>query len=105
MRTLVAVALATLALPAFVAAQPEDRQRAPTGAAASASVDPCADAARDYARGPSTTWPGFDPRVPAPAGATSFTGIAPPGRDPNLGFPQPLQPDPIARACTQRLSR
>jgi len=104
-RTLLVLALATLALPALVSAQPEDRRRSPT-AAPSASVDPCVDGgANDRMRAPSATWPGFDPRAPLPAGATSYTGIAPPGRDPSLGFPQPPQPGVTAQACTQRFSR
>lgn len=116
MRTLTLLVLAALALPAIVTvdldgpwpsnafAQPEDRRRAPT-AAASPSLDPCIDGANDRMRAPSATRPGFDPRAPAPAGATAFTGIAPPGRDPSFGFPQPPQPGVTAQACTQRFSR
>lgn len=106
MRTLVALALTAVVLPALAApalAQPEDRRRSPT--APSASVETCYDGADDRLRTPSASWPGFDPRVPAPAGATSFTGIAPPGRDPSRGFPEPPQPNVTAQACTQRLSR
>jgi hypothetical protein len=97
-------ALAILALPAVALAQPEDRLRAPTGGVA--SVDPCADAAMaERARTPEPTWPGFDPRLPAPAGATSFTGIAPLGRDPSRALPQPSLPDQAYQACRQRLNR
>ncbi|MBM4443578.1 MAG: hypothetical protein FJ027_24500, partial [Candidatus Rokubacteria bacterium] len=54
------------------------------------SVDPCGPSAatnRGVVAGPVT--PGFDPRVPAPQGATSFTGIAPPSRDPSRQVPLP----------------
>jgi hypothetical protein len=82
--------LAVLALPAIAGAQAEDRQRTPTAEAA-AAADPCANS-MERSRGPRATWPGFDPRLPMPAGATSFTGIAPPARDPsrdNLQAPGP----------------
>src|ERR1051325_4606051 len=102
MRALV-FALALVALPGVVMAQPEDRRREPT--APSASVDPCANVVAERPRGPETTWPGFAPRLPAPTGATSFTGIAPPGRDPSRGFPQPPQPDQAYDACARRMNR
>ena len=61
-------------------AQPEDRRRSISG-----PVDPNAvDTSRD--RGPSSAWPGFDPRVPMPRGATSHTGVAPLGRDPSSAW-------------------
>ncbi len=103
MRTLV-LALAVLAVPTVVLAQPEDRRVAPT--APSSTSDPCANVIADRPRGPETTWPGFDPRVPAPPGATSFTGIAPPGRDLSrtLGE-QPQLPDQAYDACRGRTSR
>jgi hypothetical protein len=108
MRTLFVLALAVIAVPAVVAAQPEDRRRAPTAPApTTATADPCADAvAADRMRGPSAAWPGFDPRAPLPAGATAWTGAAPPGRDPSRGFPQPPQPDQAYQtSCPPRLSR
>jgi hypothetical protein len=58
-------------------AQPEDRRRTITG-----PVDPnVVEDPRD--RGPSATWPGYNPRIPMPRGATSHTGVAPPARDPS----------------------
>jgi hypothetical protein len=98
------IALATL-LPALPAAgQAEDRQRAPTGGG-SASADPCADAAQDRPPVAGNVAPGFDPRVPAPAGATSFTGIAPPSRDPSRDRLPPPTADTAYRDCTRRLGR
>ena len=97
------VLLALLALPSVVLAQAEDRRRSPT--AESASADPCANLSVERPRGPDTTWPGFDPRLTAPAGATSFTGIAPPGRDPSRGFPQLPQPDLAYENCRKSMSR
>lgn len=67
-------------------AQPEDRRRSVTG-----PVDPNAIDTRE--RGPSATWPGFNPRVPMPRGATSHTGVAPPSRDPSSAWaPGPGSP-------------
>jgi hypothetical protein len=58
-------------------AQPEDRRRTISG-----PVDPnVVDDTRD--RAPSTTWPGYNPRIPMPRGATSHTGVAPAVRDPS----------------------
>lgn len=68
------VTVAALGAAHVAAAQPEDRRRSITG-----PVDPNVTDTRD--RGPSATWPGFDPRVPMPRGATSYTGVAPPSRD------------------------
>jgi hypothetical protein len=105
MRILVVTLAAVLALPVLAVdatAQPEDRRRAPT--AGSTSVDPCAEVSGDRGRGPDSGWPGFDPRLPAPAGATSFTGVAPPGRDPSRTL-QPLQPDQSAVRCPPRQTR
>ncbi|HYE92677.1 MAG TPA: hypothetical protein VEA38_16725 [Terriglobales bacterium] len=95
MRIATAALLASLVLTPVVAqAQAEDRRRAPTSeaaaAAGSASADPCGPSAamnRGLVAGPVT--PGFDPRMPAPQGATSFTGIAPPSRDPSRQVPLP----------------
>lgn len=93
--------LAVLALPMVASAQPEDRQRTPT---AEPAADPCANATMDRSRGPRTTWPGFDPRMPMPAGATSFTGIAPPTRDPSReGLPPPGPTDVTYQDCRRRL--
>jgi hypothetical protein len=99
MKTTLAV-LALLVVPVTVAAQAEDRQRTPT---AEAAPDPCA-ASTDRARGPRTTWPGFDPRLPMPSGATSFTGIAPPTRDPSReGLQAPGPTDVTYQDCRRRL--
>ena len=80
-----------LVLPALIAvaavgaahvadAQPEDRRRSVTG-----PVDPnVVDSTQD--RGPSTTWPGYNSRIPMPRGATSHTGVAPPSRDPSSAW-------------------
>ena len=109
MRLLVA-GLITLVAAGVASAQPEDRQRVPTGPGASAPADPCMDAPL-ASRGPQATWPGFDPRLPAPAGATSFTGVAPMGRDPSRGFPDTAQlPQQAYQAqassdCARRLNR
>jgi len=88
----VLVALITVAVvgAAHVAgAQPEDRRRSVTG-----PVDPNVTDTRD--RGPSATWPGFDSRVPMPRGATSHTGVAPPGRDPSSTWlPGPSSPGDV----------
>lgn len=101
MRRIALVVLTLFALPTVVSAQPEDRQRAPTGAA---SPDPCAEVAGDRARGPQPTWPAFDPRVPAPAGATSFTGIAPPAHDPSRNVSMPPGPTDVTyQDCRRRL--
>src|SRR5438477_12379562 len=98
---LVAATLATLAVAGIASAQPEDRTRVPT---ATARAEPCIDRTVPQTRGPQTTWPGFDPSLPAPAGATSFTGIAPMGRDPSRGFPDPPQPPhEAAQDCVQRM--
>ena len=97
------LAIAILALPTVVFAQAEDRRREPT-AGSPTSADPCADLSAERMRGPDTTWPGFDPRLPVPAGATSFTGIAPLGRDPSRGFPQVLQPDQ-SYSCRPSMNR
>jgi hypothetical protein len=103
MRTLLVALVAALALPALAMAQPEDRQRQPTGGLA--SVDPCASAGTERSVA-EPRWPGFDPRVPAPAGATPFTGIAPPGRDPSRGWPDPpALPDQAYQACVRRQNR
>lgn len=97
--------LAVLSLPALAAAQPEDRQRSPTGQAAAAAADPCA-AAMDRSRGPRTGWPGFDPRVPMPPGATSFTGIATATRDPSReNLPAPGSTDLSYEDCRRRIGR
>jgi hypothetical protein len=94
----------TLAVLVFLAllaaAQPEDRQRTPT---AEAPTDPCVSAT-DRARGPRTSWPGFDPRMPMPAGATTFTGIVPPTRDPSREGLQPPGPTDVTyQDCRRRL--
>jgi hypothetical protein len=100
--TLIAVAALAPALPAD--AQPEDRRRAPT-AAGSASFDPCVDAAQERPPISGRVAPGFDPRAPAPAGATSFTGIAPPSRDPSRDRLPPPTADTAYRDCMRRLGR
>lgn len=100
--TLIAIAIFVPALPAD--AQPEDRQRAPT-AAGSASLDPCADAAQERPPASARVAPGIDPRAPAPAGATSFTGIAPPSRDPSRDRLPPPTADTAYRDCMRRLGR
>ena len=102
MRKTALFALAILALPGVAFAQPEDRQRAPTGGLA--SVDPCANVVAELPRGPQPTWPGFDPRAPAPAGATSFTGIGTLGRDPSRELPRAALPDQAYQDC-RRLNR
>ena len=99
----VVAALAILALPGVVLAQPEDRLRAPTGGLASA--DPCANVIAERPRGAEPTWSGFDPRSAAPSGATSVTSIAPLGRDPSRELPQASLPDQAYQACRQRLNR
>jgi hypothetical protein len=102
MRATTLALLAVLSLPAIAAAQAEDRQRTPTTEAA-AAADPCASA-MDRSRGPSGAWPGFDPRVPMPAGATSFTGIAPPTRDPSRdNLPAPGATDMTYQDCRRRM--
>jgi len=99
MRTLAAVVLLGVALPAIATAQPEDRRRAPTGGG-TVTADPCAvDAAGERMRAPSTASPAYDPRVPMPAGATSFTGVAPPGIDPSRNGLQAPQPDQSAQSA------
>jgi hypothetical protein len=95
------VVLALLALPAVASAQPEDRQRTPT---AEPATDPCLSA-MDRSRGPRTSWPGFDPRMPMPAGATSFTGMAPAIRDPSREGLQPPGPTDVTyQDCRRRLT-
>jgi hypothetical protein len=99
------VIVAAVGAAQVAAAQPEDRRQSVTG-----PVDPNVTDTRD--RGPSSTWPGFDSRVPMPRGATSHTGVAPPGRDPSSnwlpgpsvpgdvpyrGAPQPPQPPAPSR--------
>jgi hypothetical protein len=93
---------------AIAAAQPEDRQREPT---ASASVDPCARFGFVREQG-GTTWPGFDPRIPVPRGATSFTGVGRPTREIASGLPPPVAPtgplsptDPVYQECLRRRDR
>jgi hypothetical protein len=103
MRIVLALAMLTLALPALSFAQPEDRRRTPTGGPA--TTEQCSDVASERLRAAQGTAPGFDPRLPAPAGATSFTGIAPPARDPSRGFPQPLHPDQAYDPCPPRTTR
>jgi hypothetical protein len=103
MRIVLALAMFTLALPALSVAQPEDRRRTPTGGPA--TVEQCPDIGSERLRASQGTWPGFDPRLPAPSGATSFTGIAPPSRDPSRGFPQPPQPDQAYDPCPPRATR
>jgi hypothetical protein len=101
MKRLVAVTLITLAAAGIAGAQPEDRERVPT---ASPSASPCIDANSPQTRGPQPTWPGFDPRLPAPTGATSFTGVAPMGRDPSRGSPDlPLPPHQASDDCVRRM--
>ena len=103
MRATTLALLGLLTLPAIAAAQPEDRQRAPT-AEASAAADPCASS-MDRS-GPRTGWPGFDPRLPMPTGATSFTGILPPTRDPSReNLPAPGSTDMTYQDCRQRMGR
>ena len=77
--TMSLVAVAALAVAAVAGAQPEDRRSVPTGASA---TDPCANLTGGRVAGPQGVSPGYDPRVPMPSGATSMTGVAPPGRDP-----------------------
>ena len=100
MRTATLAVLAVLSLPAIAAAQAEYRPRTPTNEPAAApAADPCATAI-DRSRGPSGAWPGFDPRVPMPAGATSFTGIAPVTRDPSReNLPAPTPTDAMYQEC------
>lgn len=100
----IAVLLLATLTPTLVAAQPEDRRRAPTAEAA--NVDPCADAASPRPIVSGSAPPGFDPRVPAPQGATSFTGIAPPSRDPSRQLPLPPPTADVAyEDCRRRLGR
>jgi hypothetical protein len=94
------IALAVLGASEIAGAQPEDRKRVPT---TSATVDPCADLSADRRGGPSDGWPGIDPRLPAPQGATSFTGIAPPGRDPSRDIPRPAPTDQAYQECRRRM--
>ena len=104
MRTPVIAALALVLVPSLVFAQPEDRRRSPTAEAAAA--DPCADFAQQRPAVPSTSAPGFDPRAPVPQGATTFTGIAPAGRDPSRQLPlPPPAADTAYQDCQRRLGR
>jgi hypothetical protein len=100
MRAIRLALLILLALPALAEAQPEDRQRVPT---APAAADPCAEAFSERGPGPQPAWPGFDPRVPMPRGATSFTGAAPATRDPSRSFPAPPGPTDLTyQDCRRR---
>jgi hypothetical protein len=101
MRAIPLALVALLALPVVAAAQAEDRQRAPT---AEAAADPCAASAADRAAGPRPSWPGFDPRLPMPSGATSFTGIAPTMRDPSRDISMPPGPTDVTyQDCRRRV--
>jgi hypothetical protein len=104
MRITMLTAVALVVLPTVAFAQPEDRRRSPTTEAAAA--DPCADAAQTRPVVPSATAPGFDPRAPVPQGATPFTGIAPPSRDPSRQVPlPPPSADTAYQDCQRRLGR
>ena len=93
--------LAVLALPLVANAQPEDRRRTPT---AEPAADPCASYL-DRGQAPRATWPGFDPRLPMPSGATSFTGVAPTTRDPSReGLQAPGPTDVTYQDCRRRLA-
>jgi hypothetical protein len=72
-------------------AQPEDRRRAPT---APAVADPCERFGLERERSASTP-PGFDATVPAPRGATSFTGVGrlvAPNHEIASALPGPIAP-------------
>jgi hypothetical protein len=99
----VVIALGLLALPGVSLAQPEDRLRVPTGGLASA--DPCANVVDERQRAPELTSLGADPWLPASAGATSFSGIAPLGRDPSRELPRATMPDQAYQTCRQRVNR
>ena len=105
MRTTVIAVLALILGPTLVFAQPEDRRRAPTAEAA-AAADPCAQFGAQRPAAPSASTPGFDPRAPVPQGATTFTGIAPPSRDPSRQLPlPPPSADTAYQDCQRRLGR
>jgi hypothetical protein len=104
MRIAALAALALVLVPSLAFAQPEDRRRSPTAEAATG--DPCASAADQRPVVPSASPPGFDPRAPVPAGATPFTGIALPSRDPSRQIPlPPPSADTAYQDCRRQLGR